>query len=60
MTFHAYQRMYRINSAFKNIGKGTSVTSAAFDSGFESLSGFADSYKKVFGFPPKKVRYEPV
>ncbi|WP_225865754.1 bifunctional transcriptional activator/DNA repair enzyme AdaA [Dyadobacter aurulentus] len=60
MSFHAYQRMYRINSAFKNIQQGTPVTSAAFDSGFESLSGFADSYKKIFGFSPKKGRVQQV
>lgn len=60
MSFHAYQRMYRINSAFKNIQQGTSVTSAAFDSGFESLSGFADSYKKIFGFSPKKGKVQQV
>ena len=55
MSFHAYQRMYRINSAFKNIQQGGSVTSAAFDSGFESLSGFVDSYKRFFGFSPQAV-----
>ena len=60
MSFHAYQRMHRINSAFKNIQQGTSVTSAAFDSGFESLSGFADSYKKIFGFSPKKGKVQRV
>lgn len=60
MSFHAYQRMYRINSAFKNIQQGVSVTSAAFDSGFESLSGFVDSYKKIFGFTPQKGKTQRV
>jgi len=60
MSFHAYQRMYRINSAFKNIQQGASVTAAAFDCGFESLSGFVDSYKKVFGISPKKGRVQRV
>ena len=60
MSFHAYQRMYRINSAFKNIQQGGSVTSAAFDSGFESLSGFVDSYKRIFGFSPQKGRAQRV
>lgn len=54
MTFHAYQRMYRINTAFKNIQQGQSVTTTAFDSGFESLSGFGDSFKNIFGFSPAK------
>lgn len=52
MTFQAYQRMYRINSAFKHIQQGQSVTAAAFDSGFDSLSGFGDSFKSIFGFSP--------
>jgi AraC family transcriptional regulator, regulatory protein of adaptative response / methylated-DNA-[protein]-cysteine methyltransferase len=54
ITFHAYQRMFRINSAFKKIQKGESVTSTAFDLGYESLSGFADSFKTIFGVSPKK------
>ncbi|MEX2573943.1 MAG: methylated-DNA--[protein]-cysteine S-methyltransferase [Balneolaceae bacterium] len=52
LTFHAYQRMYRINTAFKKIKNGESVTSAAYDSGYESLSGFNDSFKSVFGVSP--------
>ena len=54
ITFHAYQRMFRINSAFKKIQTGQSVTETAFDSGFESLSGFTGSFKNVFGVSPKK------
>ncbi len=52
ITFHAYQRMFRINSAFKKIQNGESVTSAAFDAGYESLSGFNDSFKSIFGVSP--------
>jgi len=52
-TFHAWQRMSRINSAFKKIQNGESITATAFDSGFESLSGFGDSFKSVFGTSPK-------
>ena len=60
MTFHAYQRMYRINSAFKHIQEGQSVTTAAFDSGFDSLSGFGDSFKNIFGFSPAKGKSRQV
>ncbi|MBV8252016.1 MAG: methylated-DNA--[protein]-cysteine S-methyltransferase [Chitinophaga sp.] len=56
MTFHAYQRMFRINAAFKKIQQGESVTEAAFDAGFESLSGFGDSFKNIFGVSPKKSK----
>ena len=56
ITFHAYQRMFRINSAFKKIQNGESVTSVAFDTGYESLSGFADSFKAVFGVSPSNSK----
>jgi AraC family transcriptional regulator, regulatory protein of adaptative response / methylated-DNA-[protein]-cysteine methyltransferase len=56
ITFHAYQRMFRINSAFKKIQQGESVTSVAFDAGYESLSGFNDSFKSVFGVTPSKSK----
>ncbi len=49
MTFQSYQRLLRINSAFTSIRKGETITNSAFDSGYESLSGFNDSYKSIFG-----------
>ncbi|GGF05665.1 AraC family transcriptional regulator, regulatory protein of adaptative response / methylated-DNA-[protein]-cysteine methyltransferase [Chishuiella changwenlii] len=60
ITFHAYQRMFRINSAFKKIKNGESITHAAFDSGFESLSGFGDSFKNIFGVSPKKGNQQTI
>ena len=48
ITFHAYQRMLRINNAYQHIKKGKTVTETAFSSGYESLSGFNDSYKNIF------------
>lgn len=60
MTFHAYQRMVRINTAFKKIKEGQSVTRAAFDSGYESLSGFNDSFKNVLGTAPSKSQEKNV
>jgi AraC family transcriptional regulator, regulatory protein of adaptative response / methylated-DNA-[protein]-cysteine methyltransferase len=56
MTFHTYQRLYRINSAFKKIQNGESVTRTAYDTGYESLSGFTNSFKSVFGVSPKNSR----
>ena len=47
MTFHAYQRMFRINNALKNIKNGNKIIEAAYDSGYESLSGFQHSFKKA-------------
>jgi len=56
MTFQAYQRMYRINSAFEELKKGRKSTPTAFDSGYESLSGFGYTYKKLIGKSPTKSR----
>jgi AraC family transcriptional regulator of adaptative response/methylated-DNA-[protein]-cysteine methyltransferase len=49
MTFHCYQRMLRINTAFNSIKQGESITNSAFDSGYDSLSGFNESYRSIFG-----------
>ena len=49
ITFHAFQRMLRINYAFSNIKKGKTITNAAFESGYESLSGFNECYRTIFG-----------
>lgn len=60
ITFHAYQRMFRINSAFKRLKKGAPAIATAFDAGYESLSGFNDSFKTVFGFSPSRTRDQRV
>ncbi|GAA3759781.1 trifunctional transcriptional activator/DNA repair protein Ada/methylated-DNA--[protein]-cysteine S-methyltransferase [Flavobacterium ginsengiterrae] len=60
ITFQAYQRMFRINSAFKKIKEGESITATAFDTGYESLSGFNDSFKSVFGVSPKNSKAQNI
>jgi AraC family transcriptional regulator of adaptative response/methylated-DNA-[protein]-cysteine methyltransferase len=52
ITFHAFQRMYRINNAYKELKDGKTSTITAYESGYESLSGFAYTYKKVLGRSP--------
>jgi AraC family transcriptional regulator of adaptative response/methylated-DNA-[protein]-cysteine methyltransferase len=54
MTFQAYLRALRIGQAFGRIRHGEKVTGTAFDSGYESLSGFADQFKKTTGFAPSQ------
>ncbi|MEJ2005957.1 MAG: Ada metal-binding domain-containing protein, partial [Cyclobacteriaceae bacterium] len=54
ITFQAYQRMMRINSAFQEIKNGQSVTATAFDSGYDSLSGFGYTFKNMTGKSPKE------
>jgi AraC family transcriptional regulator, regulatory protein of adaptative response / methylated-DNA-[protein]-cysteine methyltransferase len=57
ITFHSYQRMIRINTAFKKIKEGAAVTSTAFDAGYESLSGFNESFKSALGVAPSESRH---
>jgi AraC family transcriptional regulator, regulatory protein of adaptative response / methylated-DNA-[protein]-cysteine methyltransferase len=52
MTFHAFCRAARLGAALRRIGEGGSVTAAAFDHGWESLSGFTDASRRAFGKPP--------
>ncbi len=55
-TFHAYQRMHRANSAFQRVRSDQSVTDAANDSGYDSLSGFNSMFKNIIGASPQKSR----
>ncbi len=52
MTFHGFQRMLKLNTAFKKLQQGQGVLDTALESGFESLSGFNESFKTLFGVPP--------
>lgn len=52
ITFHAYQRMQRVNVAIQELKVGRSATEVAFDSGYDSLSGFGYTYKQMTGTAP--------
>lgn len=56
MTFHGYSRARRLGSALGQIQSGRSVTPAAFDVGYDSLSGFAEAFQKLAGGPPTEVK----
>lgn len=56
MTFQAFQRTMRMNLAARRIRDGEPVTTVAFDSGYDSLSGFGQQFKSQFGSSPKQVR----
>jgi AraC family transcriptional regulator of adaptative response/methylated-DNA-[protein]-cysteine methyltransferase len=60
MTFQESARAIKIGGAFGRIKHGEKVIDAAFESGYESLSGFAESFKKATGFPPNKSRISRV
>jgi AraC family transcriptional regulator of adaptative response/methylated-DNA-[protein]-cysteine methyltransferase len=52
LTFHNYQRMYRANNAFQRFQTNQSVTDVAYDSGYDSLSGFNNMFKNIIGSSP--------
>lgn len=58
ITFQAFQRMYRINSAYKELKSGKRTTETAFASGYDSLSGFGYTYKAVLGKAPSTQSVE--
>ncbi len=59
MTFQAFCRMNRINTAFGAIRDGNSVLDAALDSGYASTSGFSTAFDKIIGTAPSKTKKEP-
>ena len=60
MTFQAFQRMFRLNTAFKKIQQGENAIETAYESGFESLSGFNESFKNIFGVSPKNSKTQNI
>lgn len=60
MTFQAFQRMFRLNTAFKKLNQGENIIETAYESGFESLSGFSESFKNIFGVSPKNSKAQTI
>jgi AraC family transcriptional regulator of adaptative response/methylated-DNA-[protein]-cysteine methyltransferase len=56
MTFQTYLRTLRISEAFGRIKYGDKVVDAAYDSGYESLSGFTDMFKQLTRISPVKSK----
>jgi AraC family transcriptional regulator of adaptative response/methylated-DNA-[protein]-cysteine methyltransferase len=56
MTFAAWCRGCRLAGAFTSLREGSSLDDAAFDSGYDSLSGFREAFTKVFGKSPGESR----
>ncbi|WP_374338088.1 bifunctional transcriptional activator/DNA repair enzyme AdaA [Leeia sp.] len=52
MSFQAFQRAFRINTALEELKGGRRATDTALDSGYDSLSGFGYTYKKLTGSSP--------
>ena len=56
MTFHAYQRSRRLGLALGRLRHGHDLTQAAYEHGFESLSGFRDAFARIFDETPGRGR----
>jgi len=54
MTFHAYHRARRLGLALGQISLGADVSSSAFAAGYDSLSGFNDAFRQLFGAAPTR------
>lgn len=55
MTFQAYTRARRLGAALTDVQGGRSVASAAFDAGYDSLSGFHEAFRSYFGAAPTEL-----
>ncbi len=56
MTFHAYQRARRLGLALGRIRHGDDLTRAAYEHGYESVSGFRDAFARIFADTPGRSR----
>lgn len=52
LTFQAFQRQIRIKRAKAALQLGERVTDVAYNSGYDSLSGFGAAYKRITGEAP--------
>jgi AraC family transcriptional regulator of adaptative response/methylated-DNA-[protein]-cysteine methyltransferase len=55
MTFQAYCRARRLADAFRQIKGGSTVSTVARESGFESESGFRTAFARAFGAAPTEA-----
>lgn len=52
MTFQAYSRSRRLGEALGRIQEGAEITTTGYDHGYDSLSGFYDAFRRLFGDAP--------
>ena len=55
MTFQAYHRARRLGGALEEVQEGRAVSRAAFEAGYDSLSGFQDAFRQTFGAAPTEL-----
>lgn len=59
MTLREHQRRFRISHACDRLRAGESVTDAALEVGYQSLSHFAKAFREVTGKSPREWRGDP-
>lgn len=59
-TVLTYTTILRCKHAEQCISSGMTVTEAAFESGFESISYFSRTYKRLNGQSPSKIKKQPL
>jgi len=57
-TFHGYTRLRRLGKALHHIQHGEPVTQTVVAQGYDSESGFRESFTQVFGDPPSAIDRE--
>lgn len=55
MTFQAYSRARRLGAALGQVQVGDRVSRAAFEVGYDSLSGFQEAFRRYFGDAPTRL-----
>ena len=60
MTFHAYHRARRLGRAIGRLKDGAGPADAAFENGYESLSGFHEAFVRATGTTPGKSAEVPI
>ena len=55
MTFQAYSRARRLGAALGQVKVGDRVSRAAFEAGWDSLSGFQEAFRRYFGDSPTQL-----
>lgn len=56
ITFQGYQRSHKIAAASQQIDAGGRIIDSALDAGYQSLSGFNQSFKQLTGTSPSRAK----
>jgi AraC family transcriptional regulator, regulatory protein of adaptative response / methylated-DNA-[protein]-cysteine methyltransferase len=60
ITFHAYSRACRLGIALGKIQEGRSVSHAAFEAGYDSISGFNEAFQQFAGGSPTQTKHATI